>query len=239
MGHTDDIATLEQEARQMRARMERLESENAVLMEQAQALHKVAHILGFEAGIDVVMAPIGVRIIQSRHDSMEQELQHMTAERDDWLTYAKEAGAQKVRTALENTELKRTADFNFEQYQDAGRLLHDVSEQRDQLLAALYQIANESTRNLGSARIVARAAIAAVEQPASCAASVESEGDRYERLERKYMGDPEKQTGIYAPKPAATAQVEPEGCSDSAVDCGECPKTDGCIGLCMKGGTPC
>ena len=34
--------------------------------------------------------------------------------------------------------------------------------QRDELLRALEQIANESTRNLGSARIVARAAIAKV-----------------------------------------------------------------------------
>ena len=37
----------------------------------------------------------------------------------------------------------------------------DVS-QRSALLAALEQIANESTRNLGSARIIARAAIARV-----------------------------------------------------------------------------
>ena len=33
-------------------------------------------------------------------------------------------------------------------------------EQRDELLVALDSIANESTRNLGSARIIARAAIA-------------------------------------------------------------------------------
>ena len=37
-----------------------------------------------------------------------------------------------------------------------------LKKQRDVLLAALEQIANESTRNLGSARIIARAAIARV-----------------------------------------------------------------------------
>ena len=35
-----------------------------------------------------------------------------------------------------------------------------MKEQRDELLVALDSIANESTRNLGSARIIARAAIA-------------------------------------------------------------------------------
>ena len=34
-----------------------------------------------------------------------------------------------------------------------------MKEQRDELLVALDSIANESTRNLGSARIIARAAI--------------------------------------------------------------------------------
>ncbi len=37
-----------------------------------------------------------------------------------------------------------------------------MKEQRDELLVALDSIANESTRNLGSARIIARAAIASV-----------------------------------------------------------------------------
>ena len=38
----------------------------------------------------------------------------------------------------------------------------ELFKQRDELLAALELIANESTRNLGSARIVARSAIASV-----------------------------------------------------------------------------
>ena len=42
------------------------------------------------------------------------------------------------------------------------RRLHTIEKQRDELLAALELIANESTRNLGSARIVARSAIASV-----------------------------------------------------------------------------
>ena len=37
-----------------------------------------------------------------------------------------------------------------------------VEGERDELLVALDSIANESTRNLGSARIIARAAIASV-----------------------------------------------------------------------------
>ena len=37
-----------------------------------------------------------------------------------------------------------------------------AEQQRDELLVALDSIANESTRNLGSARIIARAAIASV-----------------------------------------------------------------------------
>lgn len=37
-----------------------------------------------------------------------------------------------------------------------------MKEQRDELLVALDSIANESTRNLGSTRIIARAAIASV-----------------------------------------------------------------------------
>lgn len=37
-----------------------------------------------------------------------------------------------------------------------------MKEQRDELLVALDSIANESTRNLGSARIIARAAISSV-----------------------------------------------------------------------------
>ncbi len=41
-------------------------------------------------------------------------------------------------------------------------VLEKLKQQRDELLAALEQIANESTRNLGSARIIARAAIARV-----------------------------------------------------------------------------
>ena len=39
-----------------------------------------------------------------------------------------------------------------------------MKEQRDELLVALDSIANESTRNLGSARIIARAAIASVKE---------------------------------------------------------------------------
>ena len=39
-----------------------------------------------------------------------------------------------------------------------------MKEQRDELLVALDSIANESTRNLGSARIIARAAIASAKE---------------------------------------------------------------------------
>ena len=42
----------------------------------------------------------------------------------------------------------------------AIKAAEEAIKQRDVLLAALEQIANESTRNLGSARIIARAALA-------------------------------------------------------------------------------
>lgn len=95
---------------------ERLESKLANLQPQAEALHKVASAIGFEAGEDVTMAPIVVRAIKSNFDKLEQAHQELLAERDDWRTYALEAGAQKIRTQQE---------------------LHEVKRQRDELLAAL------------------------------------------------------------------------------------------------------
>lgn len=74
-------------------------------------------------------------------DSAKQSAELAYAARDD--------RARRVTEVIEQT----------------GIALRQMREQRDQLLAALEQIANETTRNLGSARIVARAAIASVEHP--------------------------------------------------------------------------
>ena len=37
-------------------------------------------------------------------------------------------------------EAKRSAEFNFEQYQDVGRLLHEECEKTEKLLAAMIHI---------------------------------------------------------------------------------------------------
>jgi len=56
-------------------------------------------------------------------------------------------------------------DYQSASCDDVARRVDECMElrkQRDMLLAALEQIANESTRNLGSARIIARAALTRV-----------------------------------------------------------------------------
>lgn len=58
-------------------------------------------------------------------------------------------------------EAKRSAEFNFEQYQDVGRLLHEECEKTEKLLAAMIhiqQVACSGSPELG----IAVAAIASV-----------------------------------------------------------------------------
>lgn len=69
------------------------------------------------------------------------------------------------------TEAKRSAEFNFEQYQDVGRLLHEECEKTEKLLAALERLlaSHGYTSYLSEAEededpdvIAARSAIASV-----------------------------------------------------------------------------
>lgn len=58
-----------------------------------------------------------------------------------------------------------------------GDTIAELRMQRDALLDTLEQIANESVRNLGSARIVARAAIAKVGDNKTANAALTGRGD--------------------------------------------------------------
>lgn len=44
---------------------------------------------------------------------------------------------QREELLADLAEVKRSAEFNFEQYQDVGRLLHEECEKTEKLLAAL------------------------------------------------------------------------------------------------------
>lgn len=76
-----------------------------VLQPQAEALHKIAHLIGLQAGDDVTGAVERV-----------QELLAQLA------------------------EATKASEFNFEQYQDAGRLLHEECEKTNRILAALKEL---------------------------------------------------------------------------------------------------
>lgn len=47
---------------------------------------------------------------------------------------------QRDELLADLAEVKRSAEFNFEQYQDVGRLLHEECEKTEKLLAAMIHI---------------------------------------------------------------------------------------------------
>lgn len=55
----------------------------------------------------------------------------------DILAYSMELKKQRDELLSDLAEAKRSAEFNFEQYQDVGRLLHEECEKTEKLLAAL------------------------------------------------------------------------------------------------------
>lgn len=112
------------------------------LQPQAEALHKVAAAMGFEAGDDVTLAHIAVKALKWRADCLEDANQNVLAERDDWRTYAIEAEAQRVQVTAENKELRAQIkalqkDVLAEHSLSFRAQLHEAEKQRDELLAAL------------------------------------------------------------------------------------------------------
>ena len=59
-------------------------------------------------------------------EQLRQRVQELEKQRDELLADLAEA--------------KRSAEFNFEQYQDVGRLLHEECEKTEKLLAAMIHI---------------------------------------------------------------------------------------------------
>ena len=58
----------------------------------------------------------------------------------DILAYSMELKKQRDELLSDLAEAKRSAEFNFEQYQDVGRLLHEECEKTEKLLAAMIHI---------------------------------------------------------------------------------------------------
>ena len=114
-----------------------IEAKLASLQPQAEALHKVAAAPGFEAGVDVTMAPAAARNLAASFNRLDQAHQDMTAERDDWRNYAREAGAQKVRTQV---ELNQATD----KLEAAAQHIAELEKQRDDLQSDIATLDQEA-----------------------------------------------------------------------------------------------
>lgn len=105
----------------------------------AAMLYRLAEEI--DSGDVLTAEPEAIREAAQRMDEQTVEINQLRKEQDAMLA--------DLATAEQDSRQKQAR-------------IDRLERERDDLLAKLEQIANESTRNLGSARIVARAAIAAM-----------------------------------------------------------------------------
>lgn len=138
------------------------------------------HVAEFDAAPDDAewVPPHPIFNMAREIDKLRADLVALSMERD----MRRMAEQSNAKLIAELAEAKKSADFNFEQYQDAGRLLFEVCEQRDLLLAVLKELLSGQTIEglrgqngmmdicvTGEDVRAGLEAIAAVDQPKACA----------------------------------------------------------------------